>query len=212
MAAGGLILATVGGFILHLFPGNVLLAISGVGYVLCVLLFAVIPNDPNYWAFIFPAMICATLGVDVTFSTSNVFITTSMTKHQQGLAGALINTIYFIGVSFCLGVANIAVTSTEHVELKESYKVAFWFGVACAAVALLLLVGFVKIEKAKSDLTVDEKAELEAELMQIRSTRQSATGEVRLGSSTQVHLDGDPDQIGVVEHFRFIPDHHDKVV
>ena len=44
---------------------------------------------------------------------------------------------------------------------------ACWFGVGCAAVSLLLLVVFVKIEKAKSDLTVDEKAELEVELMPV---------------------------------------------
>ena len=40
------------------------------------------------------------------------------------------------------------------------YQVAFWFGVACAGLGLLLLVLFVKIGRAKSDLAVKEKAEL----------------------------------------------------
>jgi hypothetical protein len=40
------------------------------------------------------------------------------------------------------------------------YQVAFWFGVACAGLGLLLLVLFVKIGRAKSDLAVEEKAEL----------------------------------------------------
>lgn len=179
MAAGGLILATVGGFVLHLLPGTILLVLSGVGYVVCVLIFAILPENPNYWAYIFPAMVCATIGVDVTYSTSNVFITTSMKKDQQGLAGALINSVLFLGISFFLAVADIAVTNTAHLGLKQSYKVAFWFGVACAGVALLLLVGFVKIDKAKSDLTADEKAELEAELMQMRLADQSVTSEVQ---------------------------------
>lgn len=197
---------------MHLLPGNVLLAISGGGYVVCVLLFAVIPDDPNCWAFVFPAMVCATLGVDVTFSTSSIFITTSTTKDQQSFAGTLINTIYFIGVSFCLGVADIAVTNTKRLVAKESYKIAFWFEVACAGLALLLLVEFVKIEKAKRALTADEKAELEAELMQIRSTGQSATVEVRRSSTTQTHLDHDPDQGGFAEHIRFRPNHVEQAV
>ena len=37
----------------------------------------------------------------------------------------------------------------------------FWFEVACAATALVILVGFVKIRKAESEFTVDEKRELE---------------------------------------------------
>lgn len=38
----------------------------------------------------------------------------------------------------------------------------FWFEVACAAFALTILVLFVKIKKAESELTVYERAELES--------------------------------------------------
>lgn len=164
MAAGGIFLATAGGFLLHLLPGTALMIISATGYVVCVLMFAIMPENPNYWAYIFPAMIGATVGVDITYSVSNIFITTSMPRKRQGLAGALINCLVFLGISVFLGFADIVATATSHLGLKESYKVACWFGVGCAGVSLLLLVGFVKIDKAKSDLTTDEKAELEAEV------------------------------------------------
>lgn len=164
MAAGGLVLATVGGLILHLLPGTILMVVSGLGNLMCVLLFAIIPKQPNYWAYIFPAMICATIGVDIAFNVSNVFITTHIPSKQQGLAGALINSTLFLGISFFLGIADIAVAQTSHLELKQSFKVAFWFGTGCAGAALFLLILFVRIEKAKSDLTYDEKAELEAEV------------------------------------------------
>ena len=164
MVAGGLFLATAGGFLLHLLPGTVLLIISATGYVICVLLFAIMPENPNYWAYIFPAMIAATVGVDITYNVSNIFITTNMPRKRQGLAGALINCLVFLGISVFLGFADIAVSATAHLGLKKSYKVACWLGVGCAGVSLLLLVGFVKIEKAKSDLTMDEKAEMEAEV------------------------------------------------
>ncbi|MCJ1404142.1 hypothetical protein MMC11_007367 [Xylographa trunciseda] len=164
MIVGGLILATVGGFLLHILPGTLLLIISGIGFILSVLLFAIIPENPNYWAYVFPAMICATIGVDVTYNISNIFITTNMPQNRQGLAGALINSLLFLGISFFLGIADIIATATAHLGLKQSYKSAFWFGVGCAAFSLILLVMCVKIEKAKSDLTVEEKAELEAEV------------------------------------------------
>lgn len=163
MAAGGMILATAGGFLLHLLPGTLLLIFSAVGYIVCVLLFAVMPDDPSYWAYVFPAMIAGTVGVDIMFSTSNVFITTSMPEKRQGLAGALINCLVFLGISLCLGVADIVQTATAHLGLKQSYKYACWFGVGCAGFSLVLLVGFVRIGRAKSSLTVDERAEREAE-------------------------------------------------
>ena len=164
MVIGGLFLATAGGFILHLLPGTVLLVISSIGYVICVLMFAVMPIDPNYWAYVFPAMIAATVGVDIMYSVSNIFITTSMPRRRQGLAGALINSLVFLGISVFLGLADIVVTTTSHLGQKESYKAACWFAVSCAGVSLLLLTFFVKVGKAKSDLTVDEKVGLEAEV------------------------------------------------
>jgi hypothetical protein len=57
MAAGGIALATLGGFTLHLLPGSILLVISGLGSLTTMLLFAFMPEDPSsktYWAFVFP--------------------------------------------------------------------------------------------------------------------------------------------------------------
>ncbi|RDW57365.1 putative transporter-1 [Coleophoma crateriformis] len=164
MAVGGLVLATVGGFTLHLLSGKVLLVASGIGYVVSVLLFALIPDRFSYWAYVFPAMLGSTLGVDVTYSVSNVFITTSLPKHQQGLAGAVVWVVIFLGIGFFLGVADIVVSCTAHLGVKQSYKAAFWFGTGCAGLALLMFVALVDVGQAKSALTADEKKELEAGL------------------------------------------------
>ncbi|KAF2201597.1 membrane transporter [Delitschia confertaspora ATCC 74209] len=173
MCVGGLLLCTVGGLILHLLPGSILLLISGVCYVMSALLFAIIPEDPNYWAYIFTAMCCATAGIDVTYNVTNIFITTSLPKSRQGLAGALINSLLFLGISFFLGLADLAVTETEKggKSPREAYKVAFWFSVAAAGIACLLMFFFVKIGKAESGLTVEELEELERELTK-RESRQ----------------------------------------
>lgn len=161
MAIGGLVLATVGGFTLHNLSGTILLIVSTVGYVISVLLFAVMPSKPNFWAWIFPAMLSATVGIDITYSVSNVFITTSLPKHQQGLAGALINCLVFLGISFFLGFADYVTSSTSRLGKKASYQATFWFAVGCAGFALLVIVVGIRIDKAKSDLTVEEKRELD---------------------------------------------------
>ncbi|KAI8964924.1 membrane transporter [Daldinia sp. FL1419] len=159
MAAGGIIIALVGGVTLHRLPGTILLLLAGTGFVICPLLFALIPENPNYWQWVFPAMVCATIGIDISFNVSGIFITTNVPRHQQGLAGACINGLAFLGISFFLGWADFAVASRSNDGLGESYKVAFWFAVGCGAGVILLVLGFIRIGKAKSDFTVDEKTQ-----------------------------------------------------
>ncbi|KAF2842122.1 MFS general substrate transporter [Patellaria atrata CBS 101060] len=174
MALGGCILSVVGGLILHLIPGTILVIISGIAWIVSPLLFALAPAGANYWAWIFPSMICATVAIDITFNVTNVFITTSMPLRRQGLAGALINSLMHIGIAFFLGFADVVRTQTEHQGERKTYKNVFWYEVGCAAFALVVLLRFVRIKKAKSDMTADEKAALEAaegSMLQVSSSR-----------------------------------------
>lgn len=183
MALLGCILATAGGFILHLIPGTGLVILSGVASIIAPLLFALMPQGGNYFAWVFPSMICATIGIDISFGVTNIFvcfwkhmvkkslaiatlthslqITTQMPLRRQGLAGALINSILHLGIAFFLGFADVTAQETSTLGKKDSYKAVFWYEVACAGVSLAILVLFVKIRRAKSDLTADERAEAE---------------------------------------------------
>lgn len=83
-----------------------------------------------------------------------------MPERRQGLAGALINSILQLSIAFFLGLADIIATKTQgpgQAGLSKSYKNVFWFEVAGAAFALAILVLFVRIDEAKSDMTADEK-------------------------------------------------------
>ncbi|KAK4129923.1 MFS general substrate transporter [Trichocladium antarcticum] len=160
MAAGGIILATIGGFTLHLLPGRLLLIISGLGSLACCILFALAPQDANYWAYIFPAMVGATIGVDITFIVSNVFITTNISRDRQGAAGGLITSLLFLGISFFLGLADLAVSEDEKRGGTEGHKVAFWFATACAAIVAVIFAT-IKIGKAEAELTLEERMQAE---------------------------------------------------
>lgn len=152
-------LAATSGFIMHLIPGKILLVICGVCKIVAVLLFALMPPNPNLWAWVFPAMVAETACVDILYTVSNVFITTNLPSHRQGMGGALISCTVFFGLAIFLGIANLSVSSSAHLGEAGSYKVAFWIGVAFAALGLLIFLSL-DLREAKGDLTVDEKMEM----------------------------------------------------
>ena len=161
MILGGLLLSTVGGLVFHLIPGTGLLIFSGLGWIGANLLLALVPNGANYWAFILPSMILGNIGIDITFTIANIFVTTNMPSERQGLAGAVLNSIMHLGIALLLGFADIIQSSIEDKGLCRSYHGVFWYGVASASVALIIMLVFVNVDAAKSDLTVDEKRERE---------------------------------------------------
>lgn len=175
LAVGGMVLAVTGGFIMHLLPNRILLVISTVGFLICVLLPPLIPDQTTpggqmstsklYWAYIFPAMLCGTIGVDIMFNVTNVFITTAMPHRHQNAASGLINSLLYLGQAFWLGIAELAVSASiqtqgaDKLGLRAQYQIGFWLGVGLSALALLLTIT-VKIGSASSALTADEKAAL----------------------------------------------------
>ncbi|CCU79800.1 putative MFS multidrug transporter [Blumeria hordei DH14] len=163
MAFGGCLIAAFGGMVLHLLPGTVLIIISGISWIIAPLLFAITPQKASYWTYIFPSMMCAPIGIDITFNVANIFITTSLPKSQQGLAGAIISLLVHLGIAIMLGFADIVNTYTAAVALypRQSYHAVFWFEVACAATALTISVLFVQIKRAESEMTTEEKIKLE---------------------------------------------------
>ena len=67
-----------------------------------------------------------------------------------------------LGIAVCLGFADIVQTYTlASLGLRRSYHAVFWLEVGFAATALVILVSFVKIKRAESEMTVDEREEIE---------------------------------------------------
>ncbi|GAM83578.1 hypothetical protein ANO11243_015660 [Dothideomycetidae sp. 11243] len=155
---GAVAVAILSGYVLHVVPGTFVLIFAGVTWFIAPLLFALAPIGANYWAWAFPAMVCATLAIDTTINITTIFISTTMPRHRQGMAGALVNSIMQLGIALALGVADVVVTGTSHQGTAKMYKNAFWLEVGCAGLALVILAGFVKIGKAKSQTPIDEVA------------------------------------------------------
>ncbi|KAF1356997.1 major facilitator superfamily domain-containing protein [Delphinella strobiligena] len=145
-ALGGCIIDTVGGFVLHRISEKILMIMVGIAWVISPLLFALAPSGANHWAWVFPAMICCTLALDATFNVTKVFISTSMPMRRQGLAEAVINSLLQLSIAVALGVADNVVAHTSNQSRKQSLKNAFWCELALAALSLVIIAGFVKLE------------------------------------------------------------------
>ncbi|KAJ6447232.1 MFS multidrug transporter [Purpureocillium lavendulum] len=206
-AASGVILSIFAGLILHVFPGRVLLIFSGICKVVAVLLFAFIPENPNYWAWVFPAMVCEAACVDVLWTVSNVFLTTSLPRHRQGMAGAVITITVFVGGALVLAIADVAKGQFEAagLEVKLQYKGVF---LIAAGLALLALIScsFIKLGKAGCALTVDEK-EREKDngrkagdrpALSRRNTQSSDATAVDSDAEVMATLEGDGEKTAVV--------------
>ncbi|KAG9506268.1 hypothetical protein J7337_003250 [Fusarium musae] len=163
LAAGGFMLALVGGFALHILNGRRLLLIFCLGFLGSLILFSIIPdsrisNSFLYSAFILPAMVLAMVGVDITFNIHNFIITTSLPEHLQAVAGALITSLLYLGMAFWLGVVETA-TSAQKEKRAESLdgtsqcQMGFWTGTGLALIFIT-----VQIQSAEAHLTADEKA------------------------------------------------------
>lgn len=150
---------------LHKIPGTILIILSTLGFLASSLLFVFIPTSgANYWAWIFPAMVCATIGIDIMYNVSNIFITTSVRSDQQGLAGACINALVFLGMSFFLGWAELAAANHADTTSEDSaLRVSFLLGVGAAGASLVLAAIGIRIEPARGDLTADEKEKLKGQ-------------------------------------------------
>lgn len=126
-------------------------------------------------------MICATIGIDITFTVANIFFTTSLSESQQGLAGSMVMLLLHLGIAVCLGFSDIINTYTlDRLGLRQSYHAVFMFEVACAGVSLIIMALFVKIKRAESEMTVDERT-AELNVMQLAEESRSTTGTRGLG-------------------------------
>ncbi|KAI2622056.1 major facilitator superfamily-domain-containing protein [Xylaria nigripes] len=176
LSVGGFLIAVCGGFVLHVISGRILMILSCGGYLLTALLFALIPeqvdNKPStsflYWAYVFPAMVGGTIGVDITFNVTNIYITTAMPRRLQATAGALINSVLYLGIAFWLGIGDLAIATTlqnrgkDALTPREQYQIAFWTAVGLSVVGFLFIVT-VDFGRADAQMTADEKANLEAD-------------------------------------------------
>ncbi|EME40693.1 hypothetical protein DOTSEDRAFT_177826 [Dothistroma septosporum NZE10] len=144
-AVGGLLLCVLSGRLLHIVPVTAALLVSALAWIASPLLLALCPLPLNYWAYVMPSMLCATLGIDLTFTISCVFLSATQPLRYQGLAGAMSSILVNLAMSFSLSISEIVSEKAE--REMWGFRTAFIYGAASAGIGLIVCVLFVRISR-----------------------------------------------------------------
>ena len=153
-AIGGIVLCIAGGLILHMIPILPLLLFSGIAWILAPLLLSLAPLPFDYWKYVVPSMLCATIGIDLTFTISVIFLSAIQPSHYQGLAGAISSILINLAMPFALSISRIILEeTTEKNESSEAetiagYRATLIYASASAGIGFIICVFFVRISRS----------------------------------------------------------------
>jgi sugar phosphate permease len=146
------VLSTFGsGFFMDRIRGNYIIAFGLGCATIANLLFAVpIPPSTSYFAFGFPAMALAALGVDTVYPCLGLYTTQSLPRKDQGVAGAMFQTMGGLGRAMFLPITStiqadvqtrlIRNGTTQSSAFLEGMRAVEWFCVACMGISFLITI------------------------------------------------------------------------
>ena len=143
----------------------VLLAVSGLAWVASPLFLALAPLPLDYWKFVLPSCVAATLGIDLTFMVSIVWLTSVQPVRYQGLCGAVSSILANLAMSFALSISEIVMKkaqSTAYIPGITDFQFAnrfdkardwgfratFLYAAGSGAAGLIICVLFFRISRA----------------------------------------------------------------
>ncbi|EXJ91360.1 hypothetical protein A1O1_04472 [Capronia coronata CBS 617.96] len=128
-----------------------ILAIGTLTILAACLLMATLTERRIYWPQVFPSVVLYAFSPDLVYTAAQIIASNSVGRQHQGTAGSLISVLNLYGVSLGLGFAGtIEVQTNDHGRNKVlGFRAALYFGVAIAAVAVLVDVFFIRCVKDK---------------------------------------------------------------
>jgi MFS family permease len=146
LVIGGLVATACVGIFINRVSAQWIFGASMLSFLIGDLLMSFFDYSTNYWAFVFPACLLVVGGPDLSFASSGIIISNVVLPEEQGVAGSLVSAVVHYSLSIGLG---IAATVETHVDKHGSdivagFEGALWLGIGFAAVALLIVVLFVR--------------------------------------------------------------------
>ncbi|KDR24696.1 MFS transporter, partial [Caballeronia zhejiangensis] len=133
------------------------LAVAAIGLAL----FARAPVDGNFWIDVLPGMLLLGVGAGIAFNPLLLAAMSDVGPSESGLASGVVNTAFMMGGALGLAVlasaaaarttALLEAGATQAAALNGGYQLAFGLGAACAALAAVLGVVFMRIQPQQAD-------------------------------------------------------------
>jgi MFS family permease len=174
-AVTGLIMCVATGALLHIVPGKVALLFSGLAWIAASVVFAACPYPVNYWAVVLPSMIAISLGLDLTYTVSLVYLSTIQPRELQGVCGAVCSILVNLAISFSLSISEMVKVRAENefggsvpgMDAGQSlgmsnwvYRSAFLYATASAGLGFVICVLFVHIPRAQQKVVDEEQGDV----------------------------------------------------
>ncbi|KAL6717693.1 hypothetical protein ACLMJK_005608 [Lecanora helva] len=146
LVIGGFFATASVGLFIQKVPAQYIFGVSMFSFFVGNLLMSFANHSEVYWAFIFPACLLVPGGPDLSFASSSILISNAVLPEEQGVAGSFVTTVVLYAIAIGLG---IAATVEGHVnkggrDLILGYRGAYWLAIGFAAVAVLIVVIFVR--------------------------------------------------------------------
>ncbi|CAG8938048.1 unnamed protein product [Penicillium salamii] len=138
---------------LHRFPGHWILTIGMVAFTMGPVFFLPQTASTSYWALAMPGITLVTLGPDLTFAASSIFITSSVPRSFQGSAGSVLVTIQNIAGAIVTAIGDSIgerVSSEENYSLDlEALRAVWWFSLGISVLGAASCATFVRIPRSE---------------------------------------------------------------
>lgn len=148
------------------------MTLSMIAFLVANILISVRPIGQIYWAQKFVSYIIAPFGMDMSFPAAALVLSSSLPKHQQGIAGSLVATFVNYSISIGLGIAGTvdkyASTGEGIDKIESGIRKAMYMGSGLAGLGVLSGIVFMVYEHGaikKQANTTDDKSETKSETL-----------------------------------------------
>jgi MFS family permease len=155
-AISGMMAAVTTGFLLSKTTPQVIMVLSMFAFFIGTTLIATAPVDQVYWAQAFFSIIITPWGMDMSFPSATILISSKVGPQHQGVAMSLVNTVVNYSISVGLGLAGTVQSNVDRdgSNILGGFRSAWYFGMGLSGTGIIVAVTFLAIctWKAKGQL------------------------------------------------------------
>lgn len=160
-AVSGLLAAVSTGFLLSKTTPQVIMLLSMSAFLIGTTLIATAPVNQIYWAQAFLSIIVMPWGMDMSFPSATILLSSKVGSENQGVAMSLVNTVVNYSISVGLGLAGTVRSQVDKdgTQLLKGFRSAWYFAVGLSATGVVIAATFLAIgaSKAKTGLPRDKE-------------------------------------------------------
>lgn len=148
----GLAAALSVGFLLKKINVAYLMSVSMLCFLLSCLFLATAPGHQGYYPNTFLSIMVAPFGMDWSFTTGVILLSSSVPREHQGIAASLVSTMVNYSISTGLGFAGSIDRYVGHEHgLLTGYRGAWYFGIGLSVLGFVISLYFIWQSDGRND-------------------------------------------------------------